>query len=138
MWHVWQLVFNWRPVHCRCRDSVAVMAHHYTYRIEWHSRTEQYVARCLEMPTVWESADTAAEATALVERTVAAHLAGMAEVFGGDPPESLTDHEFSGKMLIRTSAELHRRMTIEAAEQGVSLNQWVVQKLADRPPALDW
>ena len=29
-------------------------------------------------------------------------------------------------------------MVIEAAEQGVSLNQWVVQKLVDRPPVVDW
>ena len=133
-----RLRLDWRSAAPSTGRSVVAVAHNYTYRVEWHSRTAQYVARCLEMPTVWESADTAAEATARVEHTVAAHLAGMAEVFGDDPPEPLTDHEFSGKMLIRTSAELHRRMTIEAAEQGVSLNQWVVQKLADRPPALDW
>jgi predicted HicB family RNase H-like nuclease len=29
---------------------------------------------------------------------------------------------------------LHARLTVDAAEQNVSLNQWVVQKLADRPP----
>lgn len=28
---------------------------------------------------------------------------------------------------------LHRRMSIEADEQGVSMNQWVVSKLSDRP-----
>lgn len=114
------------------------MAHHYTYRIEWHSRTEQYVARCLEMPTVWESHSAPAEAMARAEQAVAAHLAEMAEAFGGDPPEPLSEHEFSGKILVRTSAELHARLSVEAAEQGVSLNQWAVQKLANRPPALDW
>ena len=29
------------------------------------------------------------------------------------------------------------RAAVEAAEQGVSLNQWVVQKLAARPPSFD-
>ncbi len=29
---------------------------------------------------------------------------------------------------------LHARLAVEAAEQNVSMNQWVVQKLADRPP----
>jgi predicted HicB family RNase H-like nuclease len=29
---------------------------------------------------------------------------------------------------------LHARLAVEAAEQNVSLNQWAVQKLADRPP----
>lgn len=28
---------------------------------------------------------------------------------------------------------LHRRLTVEAAEQGVSMNQWIVAKLSDRP-----
>ena len=29
---------------------------------------------------------------------------------------------------------LHARLAVEAAEQNVSMNQWVVSKLADRPP----
>ena len=29
---------------------------------------------------------------------------------------------------------LHARLTVEAAEQNVSLNQWAVQKLAGRAP----
>jgi predicted HicB family RNase H-like nuclease len=46
----------------------------------------------------------------------------------------LTERKFSGKFLVRTSPALHARLIVEAAEQNVSLNQWVVQKLADRPP----
>ena len=41
---------------------------------------------------------------------------------------------FSGQFLVRTSPMLHSRLTVEAAEQNVSLNQWVVQKLAGRSP----
>jgi predicted HicB family RNase H-like nuclease len=49
-------------------------------------------------------------------------------------PAPLTERRFSGKFLVRTSPALHARLTVEAAEQNVSMNQWVVQKLADRPP----
>nr|WP_260759385.1 hypothetical protein [Mycobacterium sp. SMC-4] len=28
---------------------------HYTYRVEWSSRYDHYVARCLELPRVWDS-----------------------------------------------------------------------------------
>jgi predicted HicB family RNase H-like nuclease len=49
-------------------------------------------------------------------------------------PVPLTERRFSGKFLVRTSPALHARLTVEAAEQNVSMNQWVVQKLADRPP----
>jgi predicted HicB family RNase H-like nuclease len=40
--------------------------------------------------------------------------------------------------MIRTSRALYARLTMEAAEQRVSLNQWVVHKLAERKPGLDW
>jgi len=49
-------------------------------------------------------------------------------------PPPLTERRFSGKFLVRTSPALHARLTVEAAEQNVSLNHWVVQKLSDRPP----
>jgi predicted HicB family RNase H-like nuclease len=52
---------------------------------------------------------------------------------GEDVPPPLTERKFSGKLIVRTSPALHARLTVEAAEQNVSLNQWVVQ-LADRPP----
>jgi predicted HicB family RNase H-like nuclease len=70
------------------------------------------------------------EAIADVERAVDEHLAERGE----DGPPPLTERKFSGKFLVRTSPALHARLTVEAAEQNVSLNQWVVQKLADRPP----
>jgi predicted HicB family RNase H-like nuclease len=37
---------------------------------------------------------------------------------------------------VRTSPSLHAPRVVEAGEQGVSLNQWVVQKLADRKPTV--
>jgi predicted HicB family RNase H-like nuclease len=42
----------------------------------------------------------------------------------------VTARTYSGKLLLRTSPALHHRLTIEATEQGVSINQWIVQKLA--------
>jgi predicted HicB family RNase H-like nuclease len=39
---------------------------------------------------------------------------------------------------VRTSTALHKELTIQAAEEGVSLNQWVVQKLSGRKPRSPW
>lgn len=39
------------------------------------------------------------------------------------------------KFVVRTSPALHGRLAVEAAEQNVSMNQWVIQKLADRRPS---
>ena len=84
------------------------------------------------------SARTAQQAIARIEAAVDEYLREMDEVFGGEPPTPLTEHIYSGRFMIRTSRALHARLTMEAAEQRVSLNQWVVQKLAERKPDLDW
>jgi predicted HicB family RNase H-like nuclease len=81
---------------------------------------------------------TAQQAVARIEAAVDDHLREMDEVFGGEPPTPLTEQNYSGRFLVRTSRALHARLIMEAAEQGVSLNQWVAQKLADRKPDLDW
>jgi predicted HicB family RNase H-like nuclease len=75
-------------------------------------------------------APTLQKAIASVEDAVDEYLADRDE---GVPPP-LTERKFSGKFLVRTSPALRAKLTVEAAEQNVSLNQWVVQKLADRPP----
>ena len=102
----------------------------YTYRAEWSSEFDEYIGRCLELPWLSQHAPTLKEAIAAVELAVDEHLADSE----GDVRPPLTDHKFSGTFLVRTSPMLHARLTVEAAEQNVSLNQWVVQKLADRPP----
>jgi predicted HicB family RNase H-like nuclease len=62
------------------------------------------------------------------------------EATGEDVPTPLSERQYSGKFVVRTLPALHARLAIEAAEQNVSMNQWVVQKLADRPirSLLDW
>ena len=109
----------------------------YTYRAEWSAPHCQYRAICLEFPGRWATALTPHEAIERVQKLVDEALAEYAE--GGiDPPKSLTDHRYSGQFMVRTSPELHERLTVEAAEQGVSMNQWVAYKLAGRRiPTLD-
>lgn len=110
----------------------------YTYRAEWSREHHEYVGRCLELPRLSHWAPTMREAMAGVECAVDEHIAERAEA-GDDVPAPITDRYYSGQFIVRTSAALHARLTVEAAEQNVSLNHWVVQKLADRPvPLLDW
>ncbi|HYO04927.1 MAG TPA: type II toxin-antitoxin system HicB family antitoxin [Mycobacterium sp.] len=105
----------------------------YTYRAQWSMESADYVAICLEFPLESARAPTAGEAIARIEQTVAAIVADY-EKEDADPPPSLTDRHYSGTFLVRTSPMLHGRLMIESAEQGVSLNHWVVQRLADRGP----
>jgi predicted HicB family RNase H-like nuclease len=59
------------------------------------------------------------------------------ELSGEPVPTSLTERRYGGSFMVRTSPALHARLTIEAAEQRVSLNQWIIQKLAERPAVFD-
>jgi predicted HicB family RNase H-like nuclease len=101
----------------------------YTYCAEWSSEFTEYIGRCLELPWLSQRAPTLKEAIASVEHAVDEYLAER----DGDIPRPLTDRKFSGRFVVRTSPMLHARLAVEAAEQNVSMKQWVVQKLADRP-----
>ena len=109
----------------------------YTYRAEWDPERFEYFAHCLEFPGHYAQAFTAHEAVAAMERTVAGLLTERAE-FGQEPPQSITDHRYSGRFVVRTSRAMHARLMVEATEQGVSFNQWVACTLAGRrPPSFD-
>ena len=111
--------------------DITTQVNRYTYRAEWSFEYREYVGRCLELPWLKQSAPTLQEAIIGVERSVDDYLA---EREGGDIPPPLTDRKFSGRFVVRTSPMLHSQLTVEAAEQNVSMNQWVVQKLAGRAP----
>ncbi|WP_375485289.1 type II toxin-antitoxin system HicB family antitoxin [uncultured Mycobacterium sp.] len=112
---------------------------HYTYRAEWWPERCEYVARCLEFPWLSQCASTLRQAIAAIEEAVDGCIAERVAC-GDDVPTPLTDHHYSGKFVVRTSPALHARLVVEAAEQNVSMNQWVAMKLADRQPRglLDW
>lgn len=105
----------------------------YTYRAEWCPDVGGYLGLCLEFRNVRERALTPHDAIAAAERRVAEEVAAIV-ADDGSPPKSLTDHRYSGKFMVRVSPSLHARLVVEATEQGVSLNQWVVQKLVAQPP----
>ena len=101
----------------------------YTYRVQWSVECKQYVGTCVEFPREQAAASTAREAIVAIEDAVAA-IAAEYET----PPPALAGRHYSGNFLVRTSPALHGKLVVEAAEQGVSLNQWLVQKLAGRTP----
>ena len=61
---------------------------------------------------------------------VAAVLDDMA-ASGEQIPEPFSKRSFSGKVHLRMSEHLHRKLAAEAARQGVSLNQWMNLKLEE-------
>lgn len=45
-------------------------------------------------------------------------------------PEPIKDEKYSGKFVLRLPKSLHKHLAIEAEKEGVSLNQYVLYKLA--------
>jgi predicted HicB family RNase H-like nuclease len=89
------------------------------------------------MPYLRREAPTAQEATTAIEAAVDEHVAAM-QGCGETPPTPIADRSYSGTIVVRTSPELHRRLALEAAEERVSMNQWVVQRLSGRRLSDGW
>ncbi|SDC04059.1 Predicted nuclease of the RNAse H fold, HicB family [Raineyella antarctica] len=102
----------------------------YTYRVTWSVEDGEYVATCAEFPSLSWLAGSQAEAlqglVALVADTVA-DLTAADEVV----PEPLSQRTYSGKFNLRVGESLHRRLAIQAAEEHLSLNQYVVRRLSE-------
>jgi len=103
----------------------------YTYRIEWSPLYDEYVGSCLELPFLRRQAPTAQEAITAIQTAVDEHI-DCIQKLGETPPTPMTVRSYSGTFVVRTSPELHGRLAREAAEERVSMNQWVVQKLSGR------
>jgi predicted HicB family RNase H-like nuclease len=50
---------------------------------------------------------------------------------GETVPEPLSERSYSGKFNLHVGEGLHRRLAIQAAEEHLSLNQYVVRRLSE-------
>ncbi|MHB1592798.1 MAG: type II toxin-antitoxin system HicB family antitoxin [Streptosporangiaceae bacterium] len=104
-------------------------ATHYTYRVTWSAEDREHVATVAEFPSLSWLAPTPAEALTGLARVVRDMLTDLAA--SGEPiPEPLSERTYSGRFVVRVPAEVHRRLAREAAEQHVSLNRLVSDRLA--------
>ena len=101
---------------------------YYTYRVTWSAEDEEYVGLCSEFPSLSWLADSPNEALRGIRELVAevvADMQGNHEM----TPEPFATRNFSGKFMVRVSPDLHRQLTLEAAESGISLNRLASDKL---------
>jgi len=102
---------------------------HYTYRVTWSVEDQAHVGLCAEFPSLSWLAGTPEEALQGIRQVVADCVVDMAQA--GEPvPEPMADRKYSGEFKVRIPPHQHRRLAIEASEQGVSLNRLVSAKLA--------
>jgi predicted HicB family RNase H-like nuclease len=101
----------------------------YTYRVTWSEEDNEYVGLCIEYPSLSWLAPTPQEALEGIRQVVADVVADM-EANGEAVPEPIALKHFSGKFTVRIPPDLHRRLALEAAEAGVSLNRLTSAKLS--------
>ncbi len=100
----------------------------YTYRVTWSEEDQEYVGLCVEYPSLSWLASSPEEALAGIRAVVAEVVADMEE--NHEPiPQPLATKNYSGRFMVRVPPELHRRLVLEAAEAGVSLNRLASTKL---------
>ncbi len=101
----------------------------YTYRVIWSEDDQEHVGLCAEFPSLSHLAATVGEAVNGIVDLVTHVLEDMSK--SKEPiPEPLSLQEFKGNISVRVPPQQHRELAIEAAEQHVSLNRLISQKLA--------
>ena len=102
---------------------------HYTYRVMWSGEDNEHVATCLEFPSLSWLAPLPDEALRGLQVLLGDVVRDMAER-NESIPAPLTSRSYSGKFNVRVGEYLHRELAIAAADAGLSLNQYVLLRLA--------
>ncbi|HAL92130.1 MAG TPA: toxin-antitoxin system HicB family antitoxin [Verrucomicrobia bacterium] len=105
---------------------------YYTYRVTWSAEDNEYVGLCSEFPSLSWLADTHDQALQGIRELIAEVVEDM-RINNEVAPEPIATKRFSGKFMVRVSPDLHRQLTLEAAESGISLNRLASDKLRKNP-----
>jgi predicted HicB family RNase H-like nuclease len=101
----------------------------YTYRVTWSEEDQEYVGLCAEFPSLSWLAGSQEEALKGIRQMTAEVIEDM-QLSGEPIPEPIALKSFSGKFLVRVPPDTHRRLVLEAAEAGISLNRLASAKLS--------
>jgi len=102
----------------------------YTYRITWSPDDDEYVGLCVEFPSLsWLSKDPESALKGI--RRLVCDVVKEMGLIGDKPPHPLSIKKYSGKFLVRVTSDIHRSLTLQAAEEGVSLNRLINSKLCE-------
>ena len=111
--------------------AVRVKNDHYTYRVTWSDEDNEYVGLCAEFPSLSWLATSQEAALRGIRALVADVVSDM--VSNNEPiPQALATKRYSGKFMVRVPPDVHRELSIKAAEENVSFNRLVSSKLSSR------
>lgn len=105
------------------------IADHYSYRINWSAEDEEFVGSVLELPSLSWLEPESGQAFAGIQQLARDVVADL-EASGQKVPQPLSEREYSGKFQVRIPPATHRKIAEKAAEEHVSLNRYVSDRLA--------
>jgi predicted RNase H-like HicB family nuclease len=101
----------------------------YTYRVEWSQDDGVHIARCLEFPSLMAHGNTPGKALIEIEKVVMESINWMKK--DNEPiPEPFGLKKFKGILTLRVPSEMHRKLVVKSAEEGVSVNQYILSKIS--------
>jgi predicted HicB family RNase H-like nuclease len=105
------------------------VASEYCYHLAWSDEDDVFLGRVTEFPSLAAHGSTQEKALREIRKVVEFVLEDLAAT-GEEIPVPLGKRSYSGRLNLRMSKELHRRLAAESAAQGVSLNTLINTKLA--------
>jgi len=108
---------------------VALKNDRYTYRVTWSEDDNEYVGLCTEFPSLSWLALSPESALKGIRKLVADVVKDIAAT-GETVPEPIAGKSYSGKFMVRVPPDVHRKLAVQAAESGVSLNRIASSKLS--------
>ena len=115
----------------KLKEELKSISLKYSYRVNWSEEDQVFICGPSELPSLLCHGKTPEAALKESKALVVDVLEEMARE-GEVIPEPFSLRKFSGKFVVRTTEDLHRQLSLEAQEKGVSINKLVNSKLAAR------
>jgi len=109
-------------------EKTKYRADDYQYSVAWSQEDEAFIGRVVEFSSLAAHGSTLEEAFQEIRNAVEGVLEDLEES-GEAMPQPYSRRSYSGRLNVRMSEHRHRQLAIEAQQQGVSLNQWILTKL---------
>lgn len=108
----------------------AYLAMPYTRMLVPDAEEGGFIAEVLELPGCITEGETPEEAYRNLDDAMGGIIAVLLEG-GRAVPAPIGLKEYSGRFPLRMSTELHREAATRAQAEGISLNQWIAQSMAN-------
>ncbi len=111
----------------RDQGTPTYRAEDYHYSVAWSDEDEAFIGRAAEFSSLAAHGNTLAKALQEIKTLVED---AMEDLEAGEMrPTPFSKRSFSGRLNVRMPEHVHRRLAMEAEQQGVSLNRWINAKL---------